>query len=111
MTTQRDLIYLEALKMEWPYVDWTREHRFHPERKWRFDFAAPNAQVAIEIEGGVFVRGRHSRGKGMIADMHKYNSATSRGWKVIRVTPQMFEGEFGMVCKWVDGCLGGLADV
>ena len=47
----------------------------------------------------------------MIEDMRKYNAAAARGWKLIRVTPQMMEQEFGAVCKWVDGCLGGLADV
>jgi very-short-patch-repair endonuclease len=109
--TARDAIYLAALRTEWPCVDWIAEHKFHPERKWRFDFAAPKPMVAIEIEGGVWTRGRHSRGAGMVADMRKYNTATALGWKLIRVTPQIFEQDFGAVCKWVDGCLGGLADV
>jgi len=47
----------------------------------------------------------------MIEDMRKYNAATAMGWKLLRVTPQMMEQDFGSVCKWVDGCLGGLADV
>lgn len=73
------------------------EHPFAPPRKWRFDFAwslaprlgRPNRlKVALEVEGGVWTRGRHTRGKGFIADMAKYNEAAIRGWKVIRVTPQ-----------------------
>ena len=108
--TARDMIYLAALRTEWPCVDWITEHKFHPERKWRFDFAAPKPMVSIEIEGGVWTRGRHSRGAGMIEDMRKYNAATALGWKLIRVTPQIFEQDFGAVCRWVDGCLGGLAD-
>ena len=111
MTKQRDAIYLAALKQEWPCIDWVAEYKFHPERRWRFDFAAPTVKLAIEIEGGVWIQGRHSRGAGMIADMRKYNNATSMGWKLIRVTPDMFENEFPVLCKWVDGCLGGLADV
>jgi len=59
----------------------------------------------------VWTGGRHSRGKGMIEDMRKYNAATAMGWTLLRVTPQMMEQDFGSVCKWVDGCLGGLADV
>ena len=28
-----------------------REFPFHPTREWRFDFAIPQAHVAIEVEG------------------------------------------------------------
>lgn len=69
----------------------TREHRFDATRRWRFDFAWPFASgggVALEIEGGLWKRGRHNRAPGMIADMEKYNSATVQGWRVLRVTPQ-----------------------
>jgi hypothetical protein len=65
------------------------EYRFAPPRRWRFDYAWPKLEppVALEVEGGVFVAGRHSRGAGMLADMEKYNTATLAGWKVLRVTP------------------------
>lgn len=62
------------------------EYRFHPTRKWRFDFAYPNKKIAIEAEGGVFTRGRHSRGVGLSNDCEKYNAATILGWKVLRYT-------------------------
>ena len=38
------------------------EYRFHPFRKWRFDFAWPEQKVAVEMEGGVFIGGAHTRG-------------------------------------------------
>lgn len=60
------------------------EYRFHPERKWRFDFAYPQRKIAIECEGAVWTRGRHTRGSGFIADCHKYNSAALLGWIVLR---------------------------
>jgi len=68
----------------------TAEYRFAPPRRWRFDYAWPKVEppVALEVEGGVFVAGRHSRGAGMINDMEKYNTATLAGWKVLRVTPK-----------------------
>lgn len=65
-----------------------REYRFHPTRKWRFDYCWPLQKVALEIEGGVFVRGRHSRGMGMLKDMEKYNHAAVLGWRVIRCQPK-----------------------
>jgi very-short-patch-repair endonuclease len=64
----------------------TREHRFHPTRKWRFDFAWPSVMVAVEIEGGTWAGGRHNTGAGMAKDCDKYNAATQMGWKVLRFT-------------------------
>lgn len=45
--------------------------------------------VAVEIEGGIWSRGRHVRPKGYEGDVEKYNEATLLGWKLIRVTPKM----------------------
>jgi hypothetical protein len=70
------------------------EFRFHAARKWRFDWAWPGANegpLALEIEGGVFMQGRHSRGAGMVKDMEKYNEAAVMGWRVLRVTPKDLE--------------------
>lgn len=70
------------------------EWRFHPKRKWRFDYAFVPAKIAIEVEGAVFMQGRHSRGAGMVKDMEKYNHAALEGWRVLRFTPkQMQSGE------------------
>lgn len=63
-----------------------RELKFHPERKWRFDFAWPDKKVALEVEGGIWNGGRHTRGAAFIADCDKYNAATLAGWRVFRVT-------------------------
>lgn len=61
-----------------------KEYRFHPERRWRFDYADVEHKIAIELEGGVWVRGRHNRGAGYIKDTKKYNAATVLGWRVLR---------------------------
>ena len=66
-----------------------REHRFAPGRRWRFDFAWPKERVAVEVEGGVWTRGRHTRGSGFVGDLEKYNAAALLGWIVIRVTGNM----------------------
>ena len=63
------------------------EHRFAPPRRWRFDYAWPDRRLALEVEGGAWTRGRHTRGKGFIADCEKYSVAAVRGWRIIRVTP------------------------
>ena len=70
------------------------EYRFHPVRKWRFDFAWPEQKVAAEVEGGVWVNGRHNRGAGFIKDCEKYNAAAEEGWRVFRYpSPMIKSGE------------------
>jgi very-short-patch-repair endonuclease len=63
-----------------------REFRFHPERKWRADFAYPGAQLLVEVEGG---RGRHMRYAGFEEDCVKYGEAVALGYRVLRVTADM----------------------
>ena len=64
------------------------EHRFHQQRKWRFDWAFPQDRIAIEVDGGIWTRGRHTRGAGFVKDMEKLNAAVLAGWRVFRVTPE-----------------------
>lgn len=68
-----------------------REHRFHPTRMWRFDFAWPEQHVAVEIEGGIWTGGGHTRGRGYREDMEKYNEAALHGWIVLRFTPKQIK--------------------
>ena len=67
--------------------DWWAELAFHPRRRWRFDFACPESRVAIEIDGGVFIGGRHSGGVGQKRDFEKMNAAAELGWTVLHYTP------------------------
>lgn len=64
------------------------EHQFHSDRQWRFDFAFLEERVALEVEGGIWVSGGHSRGSGVKKDIEKYNAAAVLGWRVLRVQPQ-----------------------
>jgi hypothetical protein len=68
-------------------VECVKEFQFHPERKWRFDYAIPAHKIALEVEGGVWTGGRHTRSKGFLGDMEKYNAGTLAGWRIFRVTP------------------------
>lgn len=66
---------------------WEAEHRFHPVRRWRFDYAAPELRVALEVDGGVWQYGRHNRAAGYLRDMEKMNAAAAAGWLVLHTTP------------------------
>lgn len=61
-----------------------KELFFAKPRRFRFDYALPDAMIAIEIEGAVWTGGRHTRGSGFVKDMEKYNIATHLGWKLYR---------------------------
>lgn len=63
-----------------------REFRFHPTRKWRFDMAWPDERVACEVQGGIWVKGRHARPQGMINDYEKFSEAAALGWRLVYVT-------------------------
>lgn len=78
---------------------WVREHVFAAPRKWRFDFAWPEPAVAVEIEGGVWTGGRHTRGDGFSKDCEKYSEAAVRGWRIIRVTPDQVKQ--GKALEWI----------
>lgn len=63
-----------------------QEVKVTEKRRFRFDFAWMNEKLAVEIEGGIWIQGRHTRGVGYKSDMEKYNIATSEGWRVLRFT-------------------------
>lgn len=76
-----------------------REYRFHPVRRWRFDYAWEAAQLAVEIEGGTWQGGRHSRGAGYEQDAEKQNTALSMGWRLLRYTPGMLKDGTAVVAQ------------
>lgn len=88
-------VFEGELKQNGLAIGMVREHLFC-ERKWRFDFAWPNYRLAVEIEGGVWTGGRHTRGKGFSEDCVKYNTATSLGWKVLRFTGDHIESGYAL---------------
>ncbi len=84
-----------------------REYRFHPTRRWRFDFAWLEQKVAVEIEGGTFTGGRHTTGAGHHGDCKKYNEAVYLGWKVLRFTSSHLDKEPRLVIDQVVALLKG----
>jgi very-short-patch-repair endonuclease len=68
-----------------------REHKFHPKRRWRFDYIIFNPRMcrtAVEIEGAIWTQGRHTRGSGYTKDLEKYREAAVLGWRVLRFSTQ-----------------------
>ena len=63
------------------------EYIFYSKRRWRIDYAWPDVKLAIEIEGGVYSKGRHVRPRGFVGDLEKYNMLTECGWVLLRYQP------------------------
>lgn len=98
---------LMALHLNELGVEFREEYRFHPSRKWAFDFYFihnPGQSVAIEIEGGVhqfrdkrtgkLITGHHHHQKGFESDIEKYNEAAALQIRVFRfTTKQVLRGE------------------
>ena len=64
-------------------------HFARPDREWRFDFAWPGYKLALEVQGGTWKSGAHSRGRGYEADREKINWAEIHGWHVLEATTDM----------------------
>jgi very-short-patch-repair endonuclease len=75
------------------FTGYVREYRFAAQppykRQFRADFAYIDQHLLIEVEGGTYSRGRHTRPQGFEADCEKYNLAVICGWRVLRFTGKM----------------------
>lgn len=67
------------------------QFRFCPTRKWRADFAYPQAMLLIEAQGGIWSGGRHARGSGVAAEAEKFSTAAALGYRVLPLTREMIE--------------------
>jgi very-short-patch-repair endonuclease len=69
-------------------LSFIKEFRFHPTRKWRFDYLLKNGRDAIEIEGGIWMGKGHTGGEHYQSDLEKYREAAKMGFRVYRFSTQ-----------------------
>lgn len=67
------------------------ELQWHPSRRYRADYGFPQLRVLVEIDGGLFKNGGHTRGAARLHDMAKDRAATLQGWKTLRYAPSEFD--------------------
>ena len=90
----RDQAFLGLVRVS-GLPDPVMEHAFAaPERKFRFDYCWREQMVALEVEGGAYTGGRHTRGPGFVKDLAKYSLAAAMGWRVLRVTPMQLATDY-----------------
>lgn len=101
---------LLAVQLEQAGIPFEREARFAPPRRWRADFEIYAAgrgwgsNILVEIDGGGWVQGRHTRGSGFEKDAEKQSAAAILGYRVIRATPRQVED--GRCLSWIRQALG-----
>jgi very-short-patch-repair endonuclease len=83
--------HLKVLKIEFE-----REFQFCESRKWRSDFHITGTKLLIEVEGGIWSGGRHTRAKGYLRDMEKYNEATALGYQLLRFSTEQVKSGFAV---------------
>jgi very-short-patch-repair endonuclease len=86
-------IYNMTKEDEVPMPGEKGEHRFHPVRRWRFDYAYPFHKIAIEVHGGIWTQGGHTRGSGFMEDRDKMNEAQILGWIVLEFPVTALEND------------------
>jgi hypothetical protein len=102
-------LHLQELQAEFS-LNIYREFRFHPTRNWRFDFALIERKdlrgaggIAIEIDGGSWIQGRHNTGSGSAKDREKFNEAARLKWLILKFTP--LEVKRGEAFDFIKGML------
>lgn len=99
MSKYNATVVIALMKQAYKIPEPKLEYRFYPLRKWRFDFAWPvvrepqgitgenSGALAIEIQGGMFTQGRHTRGGALRKEWEKLNMAAILGWRILYFQP------------------------
>lgn len=85
----KEKIFMQSVLSAWCIKNnlvLSTEHKFHPVRKWRFDWSVNSIKLAIEYEGVFSSKSRHTTLKGYSVDTDKYRAAVILGWRVLRYT-------------------------
>ena len=68
---------------------YVREYQAIPGRRFRFDLCWVKERLPVEIQGGTYSRGAHSRPLGIKRDYEKGNLAIKYGWRVLQFDADM----------------------
>ena len=84
---------------------YVREYQAIPGRKFRFDFAFVRERLLVEINGGTYNGGAHSRGVGLNRDYEKGNLAVVNNWRVLSFDTKQVKS--GAALEVVEKLIGG----
>lgn len=80
---EKDFIHFALMQSGFVFIP---ELRFDKLRRFRFDFAIPCQNIAIEYDGLMSAKSRHTTVTGFTKDCEKFNLAALQGWRVLKYT-------------------------
>jgi very-short-patch-repair endonuclease len=76
-------------------IELIAEYAFHPEKKYRMDFANLDLKLSIEIDGGIYMeKSGHNSITGILTSMKKRNEAQVMGWRCLHITVQEKDSQY-----------------
>ena len=78
---------------------WTQQVKAVPGRQFKFDFCHAERRILVEVQGGNYQHGAHSRPMGLKRDYTKANLAQRHGWKIYQFDGDMVND--GEALDWV----------
>ncbi len=93
------LFQIKAVRLPEP----VRQYKPIVDRRFRVDFYFPVRNLIVEVDGGGFSGGRHTRGKGFESDCERHNELVLAGYRVLRVTGKHIDS--GEAVGWIERAL------
>ncbi len=96
-----------ALQLRADRIPFEAQALFWPGRMWRLDFLigrSTTKPLAIEVQGGTWIGGAHSRGAGQERDCEKAAHAAIAGITLIPVTGGQIKS--GKAIEWIRRAIG-----
>ena len=94
MSSHLEIQFAMLWEATYPEIDLYSEYRFAAPRRFKADFCCPIAKVIIEIQGGIWADGRHSRGSGLYSEYEKLCIAASLGYLVFLLSEEMIDDRY-----------------
>jgi len=92
MPTRKPSVLERKFSLYWLAVKGPKleaEFKFCESRRWKSDFCHVASKTLIELEGGLYINGGHSRGAAYEKNLEKYNEAQFLGYHLFRLGPNM----------------------
>lgn len=95
-------LYLKQMVQSGLIEDYKKEYQFTKKRKFRFDWFIPCLNLAIEYEGIMSSKSRHTTVSGYTGDLNKYNLALTMGFIVLRYNALNYQNAYSDVEKIIN---------
>lgn len=95
-------LYLKQMVQSGTIESYEAEYQFTKKRKFRFDWFIPCLNLALEYEGIMSDKSRHTTITGYTGDINKYNLALTLGFKVLRYNALNYQNAYSDIEKIIN---------